>query len=86
MDSIYEGCTSLTNVKYVPTSVTSMLGTFKNCSNLEGNIRISNNNVTVDSNTFSGTVKNITVETNTNSNTFTNIDAIKPNNVSVVGL
>ena len=83
MNNTYEGCTSLTNVKYLPSSVTSMLSTFKNCTNLEGYIRISNETVVVDSNTFSGTTKNIVVEVPTNSDTYNNIDAIKPNNVEI---
>lgn len=83
MNNTYEGCTSLTNIEYVPSSVNSMLSTFKNCTNLEGYIRISNENVVVDSDTFNGTTKNIVVEVPANSDTYDNIDAIKPNNVEV---
>ena len=86
MDNTYNGCTSLTNAQYVPSSVTSMNGTFKDCTNLEGYIRISNENVVVDTNTFSGTTKAIVVEAPANSSTYNNIDTIKPNNVELVPL
>ncbi len=83
MNNTYEGCTSLTNIEYVPSSVTSMLSTFKNCTNLEGYIRISNENVVVDSDTFNGTTKNIVVEVPASSTTYTDLEGTIPNNVEI---
>ena len=88
MNSAFSGCTSLVNVPEIPSSVTDMSYTFRNCINLEGLVRINSSLVTTasasTSNPFYYTSKPITVEVPSGSTTYTNINKNKPSNVTIV--
>ncbi len=78
--------THLINVPIIPSKVTNLNSTFKDCTNLEGTIRINSSNVTNITDAFTGTVKSITVEVPANSTTYETFmaDENLPSNVTVV--
>ena len=45
MENTFYGCTSLTTAPVIPSSVTNLKSTFRNCTSLKGNVEINTNNV-----------------------------------------
>ncbi|MGM9876420.1 MAG: hypothetical protein ACI310_04240, partial [Bacilli bacterium] len=82
------GCTSLVNAPEIPNSVTNMNGTFRNCTNLTGIVKINSSKVSNATYIFTNTTKSITVQVPSGSTTYTKINALtttngKPSNVTL---